>query len=156
MDTSKRRASVCPYAPIATETVIADIGCAKLQQYNLHEPILQLKLSWLPQGVDANRNWGFHWNEGGSSYDKCSDTYHGPEAFSEVSLCQRWDTIGTIFALLILTPSTWIQMYWLSNKGLPKEIFWHIIKLAPLQVLFCWYDLNGFIFFLVEAFLSFF
>jgi len=36
------------------------------------------------KGVDANRNWGFHWNEGGSSNDKCSDTYHGPEAWSEV------------------------------------------------------------------------
>jgi len=36
------------------------------------------------KGVDANRNWGFHWNEGGSSNDKCSDTYHGPEAFSEI------------------------------------------------------------------------
>jgi len=36
------------------------------------------------KGVDANRNWGFHWNEGGSSNDKCSDTYHGPEAWSEI------------------------------------------------------------------------
>jgi len=36
------------------------------------------------KGVDANRNWGFHFNEGGASNDKCSDTYHGPEAFSEV------------------------------------------------------------------------
>merc|ERR1711973_962038 len=36
------------------------------------------------KGVDANRNWGFHWNEGGASGNKCDDTYHGPEAFSEV------------------------------------------------------------------------
>jgi murein tripeptide amidase MpaA len=36
------------------------------------------------KGVDANRNWGFHWNEGGSSNDKCRGTYHGPEAFSEI------------------------------------------------------------------------
>ena len=36
------------------------------------------------QGVDANRNWGYQFNTGGSSNDKCSDTYHGPEAFSEV------------------------------------------------------------------------
>jgi len=35
-------------------------------------------------GVDANRNWGFHWGTGGSSPDPCSDTYMGPEAFSEV------------------------------------------------------------------------
>jgi len=36
------------------------------------------------KGVDANRNWGFHFNEGGSSNNKCDDTYHGPEAFSEI------------------------------------------------------------------------
>merc|ERR1711872_291528 len=35
------------------------------------------------RGVDANRNFGYHWNDGGSSGDKCLDTYHGPEAFSE-------------------------------------------------------------------------
>ena len=29
------------------------------------------------------RNFGHHWNDGGSSNDKCFDTYHGPEAFSE-------------------------------------------------------------------------
>merc|ERR1711872_104248 len=34
------------------------------------------------RGVDANRNYGFHWNEGGAAGDKCWDTYHGPEAFS--------------------------------------------------------------------------
>jgi len=36
------------------------------------------------KGVDANRNYGHHWNEGGSSNDKCSDTYHGPAAWSEI------------------------------------------------------------------------
>lgn len=35
-------------------------------------------------GTDANRNWGYHFNDGGSSDSSCSDTYHGPEAFSEV------------------------------------------------------------------------
>jgi len=35
-------------------------------------------------GTDANRNWGFHWNTGGSSNDPCSDTYHGKTAFSEI------------------------------------------------------------------------
>jgi len=36
------------------------------------------------KGVDANRNYGYHWNEGGSSNDRCSDTYHGPAAWSEI------------------------------------------------------------------------
>ena len=38
----------------------------------------------LCKGADANRNWGFHFNDGGSSDQACSETYHGPEAFSEV------------------------------------------------------------------------
>ncbi|KAI8604682.1 hypothetical protein EDD21DRAFT_435919, partial [Dissophora ornata] len=33
-------------------------------------------------GTDTNRNWDFHWNEGGSSDDPCADDYHGPSAFS--------------------------------------------------------------------------
>jgi len=36
------------------------------------------------QGTDANRNWDYHWAETGASPDSCSQTYHGPEAFSEV------------------------------------------------------------------------
>jgi len=36
------------------------------------------------QGTDANRNWDYHWAETGASGDSCSQTYHGPEPFSEV------------------------------------------------------------------------
>merc|ERR1711997_397515 len=36
------------------------------------------------EGTDLNRNWGYHWNDGGSSDNTCSDTYHGSEAFSEI------------------------------------------------------------------------
>jgi len=35
------------------------------------------------KGVDPNRNWGFHYGESGVSHNKCSETYCGPEAFSE-------------------------------------------------------------------------
>lgn len=38
----------------------------------------------LCRGVDANRNYGYHFDDGGSSDSACSDTYHGPSAFSEV------------------------------------------------------------------------
>lgn len=38
----------------------------------------------LCKGTDANRNWGYKWNTGGSSDYGCSETYHGTEAFSEV------------------------------------------------------------------------
>lgn len=34
-------------------------------------------------GVDLNRNYGFHWGEGGASTNPGSDTYRGPNAFSE-------------------------------------------------------------------------
>ncbi|XP_049277967.1 zinc carboxypeptidase A 1-like [Anopheles funestus] len=35
-------------------------------------------------GADPNRNWDFHWAEQGTSNNACSDTYAGPNAFSEV------------------------------------------------------------------------
>ncbi|KAH8256231.1 hypothetical protein KR026_011318 [Drosophila bipectinata] len=34
-------------------------------------------------GADPNRNFEFHWNEEGASSNPCSDTYAGPNAFSE-------------------------------------------------------------------------
>lgn len=34
-------------------------------------------------GVDLNRNYGYHWNEGGSSDDTDSDVYMGKDPFSE-------------------------------------------------------------------------
>ncbi|XP_076325169.1 carboxypeptidase B-like [Tachypleus tridentatus] len=38
---------------------------------------------WGCKGVDANRNFGFKWNQGGASNSPCSDIYAGPKAFSE-------------------------------------------------------------------------
>jgi len=38
----------------------------------------------LCRGADANRNYGYHFDDGGSSDSSCSETYHGPSAFSEV------------------------------------------------------------------------
>jgi len=35
-------------------------------------------------GVDLNRNWGFHWMEGGASSNPCVDTYAGPRQDSEL------------------------------------------------------------------------
>ncbi|XP_062526625.1 carboxypeptidase A2 isoform X2 [Bombyx mori] len=34
-------------------------------------------------GVDADRNWDYHWGEKDSSTDPCSDNYAGPHPFSE-------------------------------------------------------------------------
>jgi hypothetical protein len=38
---------------------------------------------WGCLGVDANRNWDKSFGGPGASDDKCSETYHGPSAFSE-------------------------------------------------------------------------
>ena len=35
-------------------------------------------------GTDLNRNWGFHFADGGSSYDPGSQVYHGSGPFSEI------------------------------------------------------------------------
>jgi len=89
------------------------------------------------KGVDANRNWGFHWNEGGSSNDKCSDTYHGPSAFSEVENVHVskfiearkeqlifYNSIHSYSQLILLpwgyqsqTPDDYDTMYELALKG---------------------------------------
>lgn len=37
-------------------------------------------------GVDPNRNWDFHWAEGGTSGNPCDDEYEGPKAFSEIEV----------------------------------------------------------------------
>merc|ERR1719343_1541329 len=34
-------------------------------------------------GVDLNRNFDAYWAQGGSSGNRCQDTYHGPSAASE-------------------------------------------------------------------------
>jgi murein tripeptide amidase MpaA len=51
-------------------------------------------------GTDPNRNWEFHWGEAGTSTNKCSDSYQGPSAASEVEvqaiqkyLCDHKDTL---------------------------------------------------------------
>ena len=34
-------------------------------------------------GVDLNRNWNEHWGQAGASSNPSSETYMGPNAFSE-------------------------------------------------------------------------
>ena len=78
------------------------------------------------QGVDANRNWGFHWNEGGSSSDKCSDTYHGPEAFSEPENVNVRDMLNTrrgdwVFYNSIHSYSQLILLPWGYTDDVPND-----------------------------------
>lgn len=70
------------------------------------------------RGVDLNRNYNDHWNEGGSSSNPCSDTYHGPYAESEPETMvvtrffrENGPIIGAIdwhsYSQLILRPYGW-------------------------------------------------
>ncbi|KYN04252.1 Zinc carboxypeptidase A 1 [Cyphomyrmex costatus] len=47
-------------------------------------------------GSDPNRNWGYKWNEGGSSNFPCSETYAGSAPFSEIETQSMSKYISTI------------------------------------------------------------
>eukprot|EP00736_Rhodelphis_marinus_P002456 Rmarinus@m.9635 len=85
------------------------------------------------QGVDLNRNWDAHWGEGGSSHNKCSDTYMGATPFSEPETAAVRDFVNGLkakynggviagidfhcYGQLILRPYGWA----LPNKALPPN-----------------------------------
>jgi carboxypeptidase T len=48
-------------------------------------------------GTDLNRNFGFHWNQGGSDDYPCGETYHGPSADSEPETLAIENYIVTLF-----------------------------------------------------------
>jgi hypothetical protein len=68
--------------------------------------------------ADMNRNFGFHWNEGGSSANGCSDTFHGGAAFSEIESQHVRDAILAVAgqAEMYLTFHSYGQ-YWLTPWG---------------------------------------
>lgn len=47
-------------------------------------------------GIDLNRNFGFHWGEGGTSNNGCSEIYRGTSAFSEVESQNLRDVMATV------------------------------------------------------------
>jgi len=78
------------------------------------------------QGVDANRNWGFHWAEGGSSDDPCHGLYMGPEPFSEIENRNVRDFILArkdkfIFYNSIHSYSQLILLPWGYTRDLPED-----------------------------------
>ncbi|CAF3860754.1 unnamed protein product [Rotaria sp. Silwood1] len=46
-------------------------------------------------GVDLNRNWDYHWCEGGATHDPCSGTFCGSKPFSEIETAQVSRFIST-------------------------------------------------------------
>jgi len=69
-------------------------------------------------GTDMNRNFGFHWNEGGSSANGCDDTFHGGAAFSEVESQAVRDSLLAVASQTkcYLTFHSYGQ-YWLTPWG---------------------------------------
>ncbi|XP_078043660.1 uncharacterized protein LOC144473566 [Augochlora pura] len=47
-------------------------------------------------GADPNRNWNFHWAEGGTSSNPCSEIYHGSKPFSETETKTMSEYIDSI------------------------------------------------------------
>ena len=67
------------------------IGCGERRDLPTLEDVLELTQTGFlsPRKFETSlqpwpRNWGFHWNTGGSSSNPCADTYMGSEAFSEI------------------------------------------------------------------------
>jgi len=83
-------------------------------------------------GVDGNRNWDFHWGESGASSNKCSDTYMGPEAFSEIEFRNIRDYVQTLEPTPILAHTLhsysqlWLYPYGYAHNALPDN--WQEIK----------------------------
>jgi len=55
------------------------------------------------KGTDPNRNWDYHYAESGVSHNKCSETYCGPEAFSEPETRNLRDFVLTLDPVPVLS-----------------------------------------------------
>lgn len=94
-------------------------------------------------GVDANRNFGFHWGEaGGSSDNPCSGSYRGPEPFSEPEARALRDFIlgqketGNVSWAGYVTLHSYSQL-WISPWGytrVPPEGHQEVVRVANLAV----------------------
>merc|ERR1719225_2526527 len=76
------------------------------------------------KGVDPNRNWGFHYAESGVSHNKCSETYCGPEAFSEPETKNIRDFVTTLEPVPVLghTFHSYSQL-WLWPYGYDYNVY---------------------------------
>merc|ERR1711970_1361063 len=79
------------------------------------------------KGVDPNRNWGFHFGESGVSHNKCSDTYCGPEAFSEPEMRNIRDFVQTLDPVPVLGHTfhsysqLWLWPYGYAHNAYPPN-----------------------------------
>merc|ERR1712212_1471568 len=79
------------------------------------------------KGVDPNRNWDFHYGESGVSHQKCSDTYCGPEAFSEPEMRNIRDFVQTLDPVPVLGHTfhsysqLWLWPYGYAHNAYPPN-----------------------------------
>ncbi|KAK3859816.1 hypothetical protein Pcinc_034096 [Petrolisthes cinctipes] len=73
-------------------------------------------------GVDPNRNWDFHWNEGGASNNPCADTYCGPNAFSEIEMQVVRDQINTLPNLVSYISFHSYSQLWMYPWGWTSDL----------------------------------
>lgn len=82
---------------------------------------------FLCKGVDPNRNWDYHFAESGASNNKCTDTYHGPEAFSEVETRNIRDYVLALDPVPVLAEcfhsysQLWLWPYGYAYNAYPEN-----------------------------------
>ncbi|VDP41916.1 unnamed protein product, partial [Heligmosomoides polygyrus] len=82
------------------------------------------------QGVDLNRNFKFHWAESGSSFEPCSNIYHGDHVFSEPESRAVRDYLNSDelrgkvdgFITLHSYAQLWIYPYSHAQQNYPEDI----------------------------------
>lgn len=73
-------------------------------------------------GADPNRNWNYHWMEGGASSNPCSDTFAGSAPFDQQEVKQLSDYIASIprlvgyfafhaYGQMMMTPYGWTTAF---------------------------------------------
>jgi len=81
-------------------------------------------------GTDPNRNWGYYWNNGGTSNNPCQDTYLGPSPFytpSAKNLAEyisQWRTSKDQCVLYYNDVHCYSQLYmspWGYTSSLPRD-----------------------------------
>ncbi|XP_052818572.1 carboxypeptidase B-like [Mya arenaria] len=73
-------------------------------------------------GVDPNRNWDLEWCKSGASKDPCSDTYCGPEAFSEPEVKGVSDFLQGLPNLKAFIDVHSYSQLWMSPWGYTKKL----------------------------------
>ena len=77
-------------------------------------------------GVDANRNYDFHWSEPGASGNACAESFHGTNAFSEVESRISRDILQEIkgnckFFLSLHSYGNYLLYPWGYTTDLPEN-----------------------------------